>query len=317
VTDRVGSLGRDWRTNMTEIVPRSLRKLFQGPLQRVAVDHTGATTVVPASWFRPAAVEVPPALIMRKHLSLPLSAKADLASSIQIMVLSETPFEPHEVLVDAVRRPVGAETDTLTYDINLLPKSYIESGLRQMGVPHWRVLSIRSRNIEGTTSNRPDFAAAFGPGRRLFRAAAILSVCAMLGSTIVACNLHLSSVRAVNQAMADLVSRQQEVLRGLDSDLQAGEDAIAGKLALNDAFAPIPSTFLFLERLRQALPSGTAIQRIDISMPGARVNVKYTDILGLVRALEQDAWSVRIEGPIARNGNDATETALLAFEVGP
>lgn len=306
------SLRSKFIAGIIQLFPASWREFYRGPATLVGIDIEGTRLVGNRRRFRPVTVLLDPALILTRRLALPASARADLASSVELMVLSETPFEPDELLIQITQLKLRPSADEIGYDVHFTPLDRVSSGLSSLGLPMWcvtRIVPSDAIEVEGNVN----FAMAAGGANRLVRYGGILPGVILLGTLLVLGQVHLSGLRAHATALDMAVSVRQDAVRSVATELVVRQDAASAQAAIDQVSAESPSIFLLLEQLRANLPGAVSITRLAVDGGTVRLDVLAPDMLQLVRDLSaaMQNWVPSVDGSITRSPQGSLEMGTI------
>ena len=281
--------------------PAWLVRLLSGDATTLTIPGTGQ-----ARRGRPVKVLVGPELILSRRLRLPLAGKADLKSAIRLLIETETPFRPNELIVHAERLPAPRETTQAVYEIRLVPRQNLLAELAARGIRPAQITGIADRS----TPDRTDFSRSAFPLRAAMRWAFVVPLL-----IVVACVALLlgeaTQRREANLAhLAAAESARLEELRRASDELDDRRQALMGTAEVVEALSASASVFNLMTLVRAALPADVQVLRLDYSDRALQVPIRAADALAIAQGLG-GTMSAKIDGAITIDPGSGLEQATI------
>jgi len=290
-------------------IPRIARDLVRGPAGAVTIDALRQVKVEMPRAFRPVDIVLEPSSALTLQIAVPADGRRDLHHAVALSIAERTPFEASEVLAHAAEQEPKHADGMRKYLVHLVPRTIVSTALADRGV---RLSRVRWVLLEGCGSpgRRIDLQYSLFPRRRVLHALVLLPLLLLVGSAAWMAHAELSSRQRVAAALNSEIAAILGQLREMTTALDALRSQDAGVSQVRAALDASQSAFLMLSALRQALPTGTALQRIDLHDGELRLGVKSSGVLRDMTAFETD-WSTSIEGAITTDPASGKELATV------
>lgn len=283
-------------------VPQRLVAWWRGPSARAEITASGVGAVSGATWWRPVALTVAPEAALQMRLVVPAEARRDLPHAVALAIRQDTPFEPEEVVAQAVEveRSGGNET----YLIHLVPRRLIAEAVENVG--RHRLGRVSAGAPEG-----PDLAAALFPGRRLRPWITVLPALIIIGVLAFGATHGLAEQEGRAAALEGEVAARLAELRGLAGQLEAIDVKAAAGNEIAAAIASSPVAAVLLERVRGALLPATEVTQVDLRGRDLTVSLRTSNALKDLARFIEAGWSATIEGAITAEPASGKEMATI------
>ena len=290
-------------------IPKIARDLVRGPAGAVTIDALRQVKLEMPRAFRPVDIVLQSSCALAMQIAIPADGRGDMHHAVALAVAEQTPFEASEVLAHAAEQEPMHADGMRKYLVHLVPRSIVLTALADHGVRPSRVRRVLLET-QGSPGRRIDLQYSLLPHRRLLRALVLLPLLLLFGSALWLAHTELSSRQRVAAALDAEIAATLGQLREATTTLDALKAQNAGVSQVRAALDASQSAFLMLSALRQALPTGTALQRIDLHDGDLRLGVKSGGVLRDMTAFEPD-WSISIEGAITTDPASGKELATL------
>jgi hypothetical protein len=286
--------------------PARLTRFWRGPAANARLTASGLGAVEGAGWLRPVDLTVAPEAMLPMRLVIPTEGRHELSHAIALAIRQDTPFEPEELVVQAVEVERGGGSET--YAIHAVPRRLVSEARKSLG--HQRLGRIT------TMAGGPDLAAAVIPLRRFspWLVAFPLLVIALVGV--------VSSYQVLaeqDRRVAELETQTSSVLtelRQVSAELEALETrAAAGNLVTAALTAELPALVL-LERARQQLGEAAEVTQVELRDGELRLSLRTPDVLAEMARFADAGWAAAIEGAITADPVASREIATLRLAPG-
>jgi len=223
----------------------------------------------------PAGLRLPPGMVLRREVALPLAAERDLASVIDFEMDRLTPFASDEVfwstsLVSRAPGPAGLRLNLL-----IVPRRPVEQLAEALGR-----LNLRPSFVESPTGRIELTSWRQLPAERW--RLAINGLCLVLALACLVTPLirqQLALRDAAQQLAAQAPARQQALaLRQSLATAAAGAAVLAAARASGDVLASLAA-------LTQALPDGTSLNDLSLQRGDLTIDGQSTNAAGLIAIL--------------------------------
>lgn len=281
--------------------PVWLTRLLSGDVTTLSVPGTGLV-----ERGRPVRVLVGPELILSRRLRLPLAGKADLKSAIRLLIETETPFRPEELIVHAERLPAPPETREAIYEIRLVPRQNLLAELTARRIRPAQIIGISDQGAP----DRTDFSQSAFPQRAAMRWAFLVPL------LIVAACLTMLLVEATQRREAHLAhlataeTGRLEELRRVSDELDDRRLALMGTAEVVEALTASDSVFNLVSLVRVGLPADVQVLRLDYGERALQVSIRAADALAVAEGLGT-AMSAKIDGAITIDPGSGLEQATI------
>jgi hypothetical protein len=255
-----------------------------------------------ARWLRPVDLNVTPEAILAMRLAIPTAARRDFPHAVGLAIRQDTPFEPDELLVQAleVERDAGSET----YLVNAVPKRLIEDAARRVG-------HIRLGRIGAGGNGIPDLAEAMFPWRRPLKWLTVLPLMTIFGVAATGTYGALADLDQKAAAIGEQVAATLAELRHLSGELDAIDARAAAGRNIATTIAAVPPAFLLLERARHELPTTTEVTQAELGDGELRLSLRSEDALGDMAGFIDAGWSAAVDGAITSDPTSGREIVVL------
>jgi hypothetical protein len=295
------------------VIPAPVRDFWVGPVDYVDIDLAGGRMARPLRLFRPVTLRLAPDLILESRMTLPPAARADVATAAEIMVRTQTPFAPGELLVHASLATATPVEQDLVYDVRLTPRSRIDEVLTNLKIRVGRVEKI-------TPINAPDvdFIGAFRSRRTWFYLSRILPVVGVIAALACLGLVRVETLRAQRMAVDAALVSEVAAVTSLSAELSERERALGAQAAVGGLFQGLPSAFLLLERFRSVLTPSITLSRIRLDDGQARLDVQAPDILAEIRTLSaaMPEYRATLDGSLGRTPDGRMEIGTVLLTPG-
>ena len=287
-------------------IPVPLKRFWRGPVATAQITASGLGPVEGAGWLRPVDLRVAPEAMLPMRLAIPTEGRHELPHAIALAIRQDTPFEPDELVVQAIEVERGGGSET--YAIHAVPRRLISEARRAVG--HRRLGRIAA------TAGGPDLAGALFPLRRFSPWLAalpflVIALVGMIGSYEV--------LAEQDRQVAELEARTTSVLnelRQVSAKLEALEaQAAAGNLITAAIAAELPALVL-LERARQQLGEAAEVTQVELRDGELRLSLRTPDVLAEMARFADAGWVAAIEGAITADPVASREIATLRLAPG-
>lgn len=281
--------------------PAWLVRLLSGDVTTLSIPGTAQTRL-----GGPVRVLVGPELILKRRLRLPLAGKADLKSAIRLLIETETPFRPEELIAHAERLPAPRETREAVYEIRLLPRETLLAELAARGIRSARIAGIADQSAP----DRTDFAPSAFPVRAALRWAFVVPLLAVIAAVAV---LLAEATHRRETSLAGLAAAESDrllELRRVSTELDDRRQALMGTAEVVAALSASASVLNLVSLVRVGLPADVQVLRLDYSDRALQVSVRATDALAVAQGLA-DTVSAKIDGAITIDPGSGLEQATI------
>lgn len=282
-------------------IPARLTRFWRGPVATAQLTASGLGAVEGAGWPRPVDLSVTPGAMLPMRLVIPTEGRHELSHAIALAIRQDTPFEPGELVMQAVEVDRGGGSET--YAICAVPRRLIEEARKSLG--HRRLGRITA------TAGGPNLAAALFPLHRfsLWLAALPIIVIALVGF-IGSCQVLAEQDHRVTELEAE-TSMVLAQLRQVSAELDALEaDAAAGNLVTAALTADLPALVL-LERARRQLGEAAEVTQAELRDGELWLSLRTPDVLAETALFADAGWGATIEGAITADPAASREIATL------
>lgn len=297
-------------------VPRSWVEWTIGPTVPLHIDVGGSVLGRSRSRWRPVDVLVAPALVLTRRLAIPSEARRELRSAISLLVRSETPFRPDEVLSRAVDVDGVQDTGSLNFTVLLVPRLQVDNALRAHGIDRSRVRTILPAAQEDADI---DLAASYQrPWHRHRRWSWSLPVLIIVGAIATWVHAEVDVRRRESLAIEVLITEQISKLKAVAAELDELRGQSEKVSAAAEAIAASVPSLEILAAVRDAQQSTTEILRIELRDRNIRLLVKTADALGEARLMGKalPGRAVAVDGTITTDSELNVETATIVIAPG-
>lgn len=274
---------------------------WRGPVASADIGAGGLGEVTGARWLRPVDLKVAPEAMLTMRLAIPTAARHELPHAVALAIRQDTPFEPHELLVQAVEIERGAGSES--YLVHAVPKRLVDDAVRRVG--HIRLGRIH------VGEGAPDLGGAMFPWRRARPWLALLPLTVMFGVAATGAHGLLADQDQKAALLEAQVATALAELRQLSGELDTieTETALANQIAAG--IAATPAAFLMLERARGALPPATEVVQVELRAGELRLSLRSGDALADMARFTEAGWSATIDGAITADPPSGREIAVL------
>jgi hypothetical protein len=307
---------RSYLSAMQRALPKSLQGWFRGPVATLWLD--GAAPFARLGYLRPFDLVLGDDVVLKRRLSLPRMARADLPHAVELFIREETPFEPREVLIEAEERPAAPGDEQLTYLLRMLPVAQLEQGLRRLRLRRGRVRKVLLEDGSGQLSET-QFARALLPHRRVKAWLTVIPIVIFATAMISAASQDLRSRQNQLSELEMEVETATATGKTLNAELDVREKATAGEEAAIALIVSTPSAFAMLEAIRHLLPNPTEVTRLELHSGELRIAVLSSNVLVDAQSLSRSSlhWSGAVEGAITADPQGKGELATILFRNAP
>lgn len=289
-------------------IPKVVLGLARGPAGAVTIDALHRVKLETPRAFRPLDVVLDSSCALAMPIAIPADGRGDLQHAVALAIAEQTPFEASEVLAHAAEQP-GHADGMRHYLVHLVPRAIVLTALADHGLRPMRVRRVLLET-QGSPGRRIDLQHALFPSRRHLHALALLPLLLLCGAAGWLAHAELSSRQRAAAVLDTEIATTLGQLREATAALDALKAQNAGASQVRAEIDAAPSAFLMLSALRQALPTGMALQRIDLRDGDLRLGVKSGGVLRDITAFEPD-WATSIEGAITTDSASGKELATL------
>lgn len=276
------------------------------------------------------AVRLPAEKGLRKTLVLPLAAESDLRQALRYQIDRQTPFTQDEVYFDFRVSGRDAETERLTVDLTVVPKTVVDAAVAQ--ATGWGLepdivdVAAASGTASGTTSGttsgtvpqlnliRESGQTRGGGGWAVFNAMLVVATLAFLGAAVY---LPLERYRGESEAWTARVAAARTAAQEVAGLREETERLLTEGRFLIDRKRAIPSALSVLDELTRLLPDDTWVNEVQIKESGVRVS-GYSAAASALVALIDAAPGFKAPGfrsPVTQDARTGLERFTLAFEL--
>jgi len=264
--------------------------------------RSGVGSVGGASWSRPINLTVAAEAMLPIRLVIPTEGRQELRHAVALAIRQDTPFDPGEVVAQAVEVERGAGSET--YLIQAVPKRLIYEAVRKVG--HRRLERIIAGNAGG-----PDLAAAMFPWRRAMRWLPLLPMAVILiVAGVGGYDVLMEQDRRAGALEVQVTAALAE-LRRLSVDLDLVEAKAVAGTQIAKAIAAAPSAFLLLEQARRLLPPSSEVLQAELREGELLLSLRTPDALGDLGRFSKAGWTAAIDGAITADPASGREIAVL------
>lgn len=286
--------------------PARLTRFWRGPVATARLTASGLGAVEGAGWPRSVDLSVAPEAMLSMRLVVPTEGRHELSHAIALAIRQDTPFEPDELVVQAVEIDRGGGSET--YAIHAVPTRLIAEAKKSLG--HRRLGRITA------TAGGPDLAAALFPLRRL---SPWLPTLPLLAMTLVGVIGSYEVLAGQDRRVAELEAQTSVVLtelRHVSAKLEALDaHAAAGNLVTAALTAGLPA-LLLLERARQQLGEAAEVTQVELRDGELRLSLRTPNVLAEMGRFADAGWVAAIEGAITADPVASREIAIMRLSRG-
>jgi general secretion pathway protein L len=295
---------------LSDAVPAALRRWFAGPRNVLRVSARASRVERRANRWRPTDVIAAPDLVLERRLTLPAAARSDLKPAIELLIKSQTPFQPADLVI-GVEAQAGAAEGATAYNVLLLPRANLAKAMRQHGLRRTGTVTI-----DAAPGQRPlDLAPAFDPRQRwralIWLLPAVLALAAGWASLVV----EASRAAAVTADLSVRLDAELSALRATTGERDALAAASADADLVRRTIRAAVSVAGTLAAVRAALSDTTEIVKVEFRDGAFRLSTRSDNALGMTKALAESFadWSVTNDGAITRDPQTGWENAIVAL----
>lgn len=298
---------RWWINELIQSIPSSIRLKLSPRHERRYVrvhgeqveindsNRTGSWKLLPCpedsrqSKPEPVALLLPPAMVLRRVIELPIAAKATLHETASFQIGRVTPFKPDEVHYVARTLEQDRLRKTIRAEIAVTPREALKRALESIISYGLQPTAIV---VEGDTSQPafdylPQIGANITPQTQsLTRWAIVAGVCLLISSPFLAAfRLHLLAERSRSQvALAAKIAAKA-------SDSQIRLDTLIS----SESFLPDrlrgPHSLEVLDGLSRQIPDTSWVFRLEIRADNAIISGLSSDLPALLQQLARPPFS--------------------------
>jgi general secretion pathway protein L len=263
---------------------------------------------------------LPPDKVLNKRLTLPLATEENLREALSFQIDMHTPFSADQVYYDCCVSARDAQSQTLTVDLVVTPRIYVDELLDSLAD---NGLSPDRISAPGLSSPGPLSVDLLPAGRRrknrmrrsrrrnlLLVTANLVIAAAALATPVVQKQLAISSLepqlqQAANAAKSGTELRQQVQLLG-----------DASKYLRNKKQSEL-LVMRTVDEITRVLPDNTWIGRLDIDSGGIQLQGQSSSSAALIQLLEASPLlqNVRFRSPVTRIGNTEEDRFHLSADL--
>lgn len=281
-------------------VPRWLVRGIEGDIASVIVPGP------PTKGRRRTRLLLGPELVLKKRLQLPFAAKGDLGPAVRLMVETETPFSPDEVLVHAERLQQAGNSEEAAYLIRIVPRAAMFAATRAQGLRPADIVAI----VDKDAPDRTDFWRSAFPGRSAWRWSVALPFLVAAAALTVMVVDELGTLERQRSELGAATTDRLAQLSAAADRLEEYRQQITGGAEVSEALASSSSAYNLLGELRSALEPDTEVLRIEFAGRALSVSIRSADALATARHVATKL-SAQIDGAITADPGTGLEVATL------
>ncbi|MDH4109083.1 MAG: PilN domain-containing protein [Gammaproteobacteria bacterium] len=269
-------------------------------------------------------LELPRGRVLQRKLRLPAGTEERLGQVLGFEMDRFTPFTRDQVYFDYRVSGRDAPSGTLSVDLTLTLRSYLDGLLKQLESCGIRPTAVRVAEKfarEAADSSRADLLPeAYRPDLR-WRARAL-----PLGLAAIALALLAATVALPVAHRAETLSELEAQVRAIEPDALAAAElrdeiaSVSGQAAFFQARrSETPTTLQMLDELTRVVPDDTWVSRLELPSGQVRLHGESESASSLIALMEASTMlrNARFASPVTKNprtGNDrfVIEAELLA-----
>lgn len=257
--------------------------------------------------------------LLAKTLTLPLAAKENLREVLGFEIDRQTPFSSEQVYYDYLLSPGQSTPNTLTLDLLVTPRRYLDEQLELIRNTGLQVNQV-TRCAEDSGQPLPvnllpakDRQRRPGASRYFNLALGVLALALLLGTIALPLLNKLHVIRAL-EARVELATGKAEVIRRLREEV---EHLDAGSRFLVEKKQTTPQTLGIINELTQILPDDTWIHRLDIKTQELQIQGESATAAALIPLIENSEIlrNPRFRSPVTKAPRSETERFHLSAEL--
>lgn len=301
IIERRSAVSDAWRW-LAAGIPDRLKQLWRGPVATSQLTPGGLGPIEGAGWLRPVDLSIAPEATLAMRLVIPTEGRHELPYAVELAIRQDTPFEPDELVVQAVEVERGGGSET--YLVHAVPRRLIADARKALG--HRRL-----GRVTAVASRGPDLATALFPLRRLSASLAWLPLAVIVGVGVIGSyGVLVEQDRRVAALEAQTASVLTE-LRQVSAELETVEAQAAGGTFVAAAIAAQPPASMLLERARRQLGAAVEVTQVEVRNGELRLSLRTPDALADMARFSEAGWVAAIEGAITADPSASRELATL------
>lgn len=304
----------DLWTAAVDAVPRRWRAAVAGPLNRIRIASDGAGFEEPHKPFRPVEISIASAFVLSRRLVIPRAGRQDVRYAVELLIKSETPFSPDELLIDVAFAGAMPDGGGLAYDIRLVPRTKVTDALQSLRIRPSRVRRIAIASEP--PSSRVDFAAVLAPSRRWVKWLPTIPVVILVVAFVALAQFELALRQRQASDLEERVSEALTALRSATEEVELLRSSVGRGQTAEEAFASSLPAFLTLSEIRAKLPDATRLNKIEMRDRSVRLSIVTTNALEDAKGFgdQLKGWTATIEGAIAVDQGNGMESAVILLQ---
>lgn len=283
-------------------LPPQLVGFVRGPVGSAGVTSRGVNNCVRAGWLRRIDLTVTAEAFLPLRLILPRAGRNELRHAVDLSISQETPFDPNEVICQAVEIERSSESETFL--VHVVPRRLIANAVKQLGPRSvGRIAIVGYEDV--------DLSPAVFPLRVLAPWLALLPI--LLLAIVLGTRAELA-LREQAQVMDTLESDASVALarlRALSDEFDALDASASGQRQVETALAGKISVLSLLERARRLISAQTEVTAVELRDGELRLSLRTNNVLAELAIFAASGWPGTVDGAITSDPATGQENATL------
>jgi general secretion pathway protein L len=334
-----------WTGELTAMLPERLRTAILQQDQRIQIEVDDGNFVITVDngtesaelgrfagnkehnldFELPAAVTetrlvLPTGKVLMKQLSLPLATEENLREALSFQMDRQTPFSVDQVYYDCYVRTRDSDNQTLTVDLIVTPRAYIDELLDRLtdkGLTPERI-TVADRSSDSPlpvnllpAGRRKKYGIGFNQHRNLiFATANLVLVAAVLATPVI------QKQQVIDSLEPQLQEAIEEAKAGTELRLRVEQLAAAAEYLSNKKQTEL-LVMHALNEITRILPDNTWISRLDIDSGEIQLQGQSLSSEALIHLLEVSPLlqNVRFRSPVSGIGNTGEDRFHLSADL--